>query len=62
MYFKLLKENDMTKLLASRISVALTAALFLAATFMSASSNDRIAPTTIVLSHPEILDSVAVNR
>ncbi|HYI91992.1 MAG TPA: hypothetical protein VEX68_00470 [Bryobacteraceae bacterium] len=50
----------MTKLLASRISVALTAALFLAATFMSASSNDRT--TTIVLSQPEILDSVAVNR
>ena len=52
----------MTTLLANRISVALTAALFLAATFMSASSNDRTAPTTIVLSQPEALDSVAANR
>ena len=53
----------MTKMLTSRISVALTAALFLAATFMNASSNDRTAPTTIVLSQPfETLDSVAANR
>jgi hypothetical protein len=53
----------MTKMLANRISVALTAALFIAATIINASSNDRIAPTTIVLSQPtDALDSVAANR
>lgn len=53
----------MTKMLASRISVALTAALFVAATYMTSTANDRSAPTTIVLSQPnQILDSVASNR
>ena len=53
----------MTKMLASRISVALTAALFVAATYMNASSNDRSAPTTMVLSQPnQALDSIAANR
>jgi hypothetical protein len=53
----------MTKLLANRISVVLTAALFAAATYLNASMDNRTAPTTMVLSQPtQSLDSVASNR
>ena len=43
----------MSKMLASQITVAVTAALFLAATWMTQSMEPRTAPTTLVLTHEE---------
>jgi hypothetical protein len=43
----------MTKMLTSRISVVLAAALFAAATWMNTSLDTKTAPTTLVLAQPE---------
>lgn len=43
----------MTKMLANRFAVVLAATLFAAATYLNASVDNRTAPTTLVLSHPE---------
>lgn len=42
----------MTRLLTNRISVVLAAALFMAATWLNASIENRTAPTTLVLTSP----------
>jgi hypothetical protein len=50
-------------MIANRVSVLVAAALFVAASFLNASADERTAPTTIVLSQPaQTLDSVASNR
>jgi hypothetical protein len=50
----------MTHLLSNRISVALAAALFMAATWLNISIENRTAPTTLVLSNPgQALEQIA---
>ena len=48
----------MSKLLTNRASIVLAAALFVAASFFTASS-DMTAPTTLVLTHPTELSTLA---
>jgi hypothetical protein len=50
----------MTRLLANRISVVLAAALFVAASWLNASIENRTGSTTLVLSQPDqSLDQLA---